>query len=306
MVPRVATGRLLAAALVAAACAPAIAADFRSVADAAVVLYDAPSLKAKPLYILGHDTPLEVIVPVEGWVKVRDADGTFGWVERKGLPTGACWSCARLLPKCARAPTKRRALVFRAEPGVLLELGEPVTSAAAASVPGWVKVKHAGRANRIRPDHAGVRDLSRCVRARRRTVDAPARPPPFDEDVDRHARRRCVGHGARRASRAACRHRVTLWARDAAQATLLAAARSNERYLPGVAFPDALRVTAALAEAAGADLLDRGDPGRGTAGRRGAPREHSARSARSSGCRRESCRFRRPRIFPQARRSRIR
>jgi glycerol-3-phosphate dehydrogenase (NAD(P)+) len=48
---------------------------------------------------------------------------------------------------------------------------------------------------------------------------------------------------------------VTLWARDAAQGSVLAAARSNERYLPGVAFPDALRVTAAAGEATGADLL---------------------------------------------------
>ena len=82
--------RFLAAALIVAASTGATAAEFRSVADPAVVLYDAPSLKAKPLYILGHDTPLEVIVPVEGWVKVKDVDGTFGWVEKKASPSGAC------------------------------------------------------------------------------------------------------------------------------------------------------------------------------------------------------------------------
>ena len=47
------------------------------------VLYDAPSAKAKPLFVLGRDTPLEVIVPVEGWIKVRDSGGTIGWVEKK-------------------------------------------------------------------------------------------------------------------------------------------------------------------------------------------------------------------------------
>lgn len=48
---------------------------------------------------------------------------------------------------------------------------------------------------------------------------------------------------------------VTLWARDAAQAEALAAARANERYLPGIAFPDALAVTADIGAAAGAGLL---------------------------------------------------
>lgn len=39
---------------------------------------------------------------------------------------------------------------------------------------------------------------------------------------------------------AAPRHRVTLWARDAAQLALLKAQRSNSRYLPGIHFPDTL------------------------------------------------------------------
>src|SRR5205814_1003442 len=48
-------------------------AEFMSTSDAATILYDAPSARAKPLFVLGRDTPLEVIVPVEGWTKVRDA-----------------------------------------------------------------------------------------------------------------------------------------------------------------------------------------------------------------------------------------
>ena len=41
---------------------------------------------------------------------------------------------------------------------------------------------------------------------------------------------------------AAPRHAVTLWARDAAQAQALAAARENRRYLPGIALPAAISV----------------------------------------------------------------
>jgi len=118
------------------------AADYRSVADAAVILYDAPSQKARPLFILGHDTPLEVIVPVEGWVKVKDADGTFGWVEKKALADKRMLLVRAPFAEVRASADEKAPLVFRAEPGVLLELGEPLTSAAAASMPGWVKVKH--------------------------------------------------------------------------------------------------------------------------------------------------------------------
>ncbi len=39
------------------------------------------------------------------------------------------------------------------------------------------------------------------------------------------------------------RHRVVLWARDAAQAKAIADARRNERYLPEIRLPDSLAVT---------------------------------------------------------------
>ena len=47
---------------------------------------------------------------------------------------------------------------------------------------------------------------------------------------------------------AAQRQPVLLWARDAAQAAGMQASRSNPRYLPGVALPAALRISADLAE----------------------------------------------------------
>jgi len=54
---------------------------------------------------------------------------------------------------------------------------------------------------------------------------------------------------------AARRHRVLLWARDAAQAQQMSARRRNERYLPHAAWPEQLAVTsdhaAALAHAEG-------------------------------------------------------
>ena len=57
------------------------------------------------------------------------------------------------------------------------------------------------------------------------------------------------------AARATAAPEVTLWARDAAQASAMATARRNERYLPAVALPPALRITADLAAASACDVL---------------------------------------------------
>jgi len=61
------------------------AADFRSVTGNAAVLYDAPSAKSKKLYVVSQGYPFEVVVLVEGWSKVRDANGDLTWIESKQL-----------------------------------------------------------------------------------------------------------------------------------------------------------------------------------------------------------------------------
>jgi len=138
----------LRAAQVVAACALlalpglAAAADYRSIGDAATVLYDAPSAKAKKLFVLGRDTPLEVIVPVEGWSKVRDAGGTIGWVEGKSLVDKRTLVVRVPLAEARANPEDNAPLVFRAEQNVLLDLAESAASAATTAVPGWVKVRH--------------------------------------------------------------------------------------------------------------------------------------------------------------------
>ncbi len=57
------------------------------------------------------------------------------------------------------------------------------------------------------------------------------------------------------AARAGAAPTVTLWARDAAQASAMAASRCNDRYLPAVTLPARLRITADLAAAAASDVL---------------------------------------------------
>ncbi|HUH92687.1 MAG TPA: SH3 domain-containing protein [Casimicrobiaceae bacterium] len=116
----------------------AAASDFRSTSDAAV-LYDAPSLKSKALFAIGRDYPLEVIVSVEGWLKVRDAAGTVAWIEKKSTGDKRMLLVRVPAADILAAPESSAALVFRAEQNVLLELLDP---SAATTTPGWAKVRH--------------------------------------------------------------------------------------------------------------------------------------------------------------------
>ena len=68
-----------------AAAPPAAALDFRAVGDNPAILYDGPTHTARKLYVVTRGYPLEVVLTVEGWVKVRDANGAFSWVEAKQL-----------------------------------------------------------------------------------------------------------------------------------------------------------------------------------------------------------------------------
>lgn len=122
--------------------APLAASDFRSVAEAATVLYDAPSTKAKPMFVLGRDTPLEVIVPVEGWIKVRDAAGTIGWVERRAVAEKRTLVVRAAVADVRSGPDDAAPVVFRAEQNVLLELVEPPVGAGSPAATPWAKVRH--------------------------------------------------------------------------------------------------------------------------------------------------------------------
>lgn len=77
--------RRLAALVFACAAGAAQGAEYLSVGEKAAVLYDAPSREAKALFVVSRHYPLEVIVNLEAWVKVRDQAGALSWVERKLL-----------------------------------------------------------------------------------------------------------------------------------------------------------------------------------------------------------------------------
>lgn len=118
-----------------AACQPAGAVDFRSVADNAAVLYDAPSAKAKKLYVIGRGYPVEIVVVVEGWVKIRDAGGELTWIESKNLSERRTVMVKVALADVRQAAADNAPLAFQAERNVLLDLVELTGT-------GWARVTH--------------------------------------------------------------------------------------------------------------------------------------------------------------------
>jgi SH3-like domain-containing protein len=126
---------ILAFFLLTVAAVPAYAAEFRAVADTAAVLYDAPSVKAKKRYILGRGYPVELVVVVEGWAKIRDAGGELAWIESKSLSERRNVMVKVNLADVHTAAEDKSPLAFQAEQNVLLDLNELTGT-------GWARVTH--------------------------------------------------------------------------------------------------------------------------------------------------------------------
>jgi len=118
------------------------ASEYKTTAEPPTILYDAPSAKARPLFVYGRDVPLEVVVSVEGWTKIRDAGGAFGWISNKSLTDKRVLLVRVPLADIRANPDDASPIVFRAEQNVLLDLAESAASAGATATPGWVKVRH--------------------------------------------------------------------------------------------------------------------------------------------------------------------
>ena len=125
-------------ALIALMLVPTLAAalEFKSVAVPKAVLYDAPSASARKVLLLSQGYPVEIIVNLGEWLKVRDAQGSISWVEAKQLSTKRT-----VLVKLANAEIRSDAsatssLLATLEKDVVLEVVDPKLNN------GWLKVKH--------------------------------------------------------------------------------------------------------------------------------------------------------------------
>lgn len=114
----------------------AAALDYRSIAET-TVLYDAPSQKAKPLFVIAAGTPVEAIVTLDTWVKIRDRQGDLAWVERRQLADKRMLQVRAEGAQIRASANDSAEIAFEAAPDVLLELLPDADTPV-----GWLKVRH--------------------------------------------------------------------------------------------------------------------------------------------------------------------
>ena len=110
------------------------AVEYRTV-ETATVLYDAPSQRGIKQFVIRRDTPVEVVVSLEGWAKVRDSEGTLAWIERKFLAERRSLIVTASRAEIRQANNESSPLVFEAEKNVSLDYLETAPG-------GWIKVRH--------------------------------------------------------------------------------------------------------------------------------------------------------------------
>jgi SH3-like domain-containing protein len=115
--------------------AAAHAAEFKSVGANPLVAYNAPSEKARKVYVVPRGMPVEIILTQNGWSKVRDAAGDLFWLQAKGLVSKRSAIVIAQSARLHASAEESAPLVATVDKGVLLEVVTPATD-------GWVKLKH--------------------------------------------------------------------------------------------------------------------------------------------------------------------
>jgi SH3 domain protein len=111
------------------------AVDYVSVSESSAILYDAPSTKAKKLFVVNRYMPFEQIVTLDDWVKVRDRSGGLYWVEKRVLSNKRYVYALLPLVDVRAEPDVSSARVFQVRQQIALERLESTGT-------GWIKVRH--------------------------------------------------------------------------------------------------------------------------------------------------------------------
>ena len=92
-------------------------------------------LSISKIFVIGSGYPVEVVVAVEGWTKIRDATGELAWVEAKSLSERRTVMVRAKIADVRQSPADSAPLAFQAEQNVLLDLTELTGT-------GWARVTH--------------------------------------------------------------------------------------------------------------------------------------------------------------------
>ena len=113
----------------------ASAADFVSVRDSSAILYDAPSIEAKKLYVVNRYMPFEQVVTLNSWVKVRDRSGGLYWIEKRALSNSKQVFALLPMVNVRAKPDAGSKQVFQIRQQVAVQMIESTGT-------GWIKVQH--------------------------------------------------------------------------------------------------------------------------------------------------------------------
>lgn len=111
------------------------AAEFVSVKESHAIFYDAPSVQAKKLFLVNRFMPLEQVVVLDSWVKVRDKSGGLFWVEKNKLSSTRYVFALLPIVDVLDKPEEGASKVFQVRQQIALEFIETTGT-------GWIKVKH--------------------------------------------------------------------------------------------------------------------------------------------------------------------
>lgn len=125
---------VLAAALIVFPVAVSHAIDFRSLGEPAI-LFDTPSDQGRRMFIIAPGTPVEVVVELDAWIKVRDPGGAITWVARQALSPHRTLMVTSDSAIIRSAPEQSAPAVFEAARELILDMVAPPSG-------GWVHVRH--------------------------------------------------------------------------------------------------------------------------------------------------------------------
>lgn len=111
------------------------AVEYVSVNESNAILYDAPSIKAKKLFVVNRYMPFEQVVTLDNWIKVRDRSGGLYWVEKRVLSDKRYVFALLPLVDVRAAPDFTSPRLFQVRQQVALERLESTGT-------GWIKVRH--------------------------------------------------------------------------------------------------------------------------------------------------------------------
>ena len=108
---------------------------YSAIGDKPAIVYDAPSAKAQKTFILARQQPVEVLVKLDKWIKIRDAENTLGWVESTALGSTRTVQISANTAEIRAMANPNAAIVFDAQRAVILE-------ATGLAQNGWLPVRH--------------------------------------------------------------------------------------------------------------------------------------------------------------------